>query len=1224
MNNIKIIVKGKLYNYDNVFKSLIFQKYKYKKIYVIIEEEDLNKLEQLIITYIDIEFITLNNYNEDIIINSNNNDYILLTNYDYIYDNNFLSICLENKEDIILIYEKIKNNNINELFIKKIKIYKFFKNIIFKSNIYFNIKSYIYKINYYLIKKNNLFYKIIKNKNLYEYNFPTKIPKILHFYWDESSYCYLSNLCFKTVVFHNPNWKIIIHIPKIKYTQKIIWEKQESIPPHSFEYKSTNFFNIEELKNLGIEINYIDFYDIGITNNIPEILKSDMFRYHILSTMGGVWSDSDILFTDFIEKTKFNYECININDIDTVVSQYNRNLDNNLKIYFYYIGFLLSSANNLFYKTLFENSLKEINLENYQGVGGDMIKKMFGNSYLNIGKKIKNICVANLDSCSIYYFWWGQLKEMFEYETELDTIFELNYNSTHSLIGYHWFRGVQLSKIYSCYYNNENKIQNYDFKGHVPQLVEYYKKIFNDHEMITKEYKISIIMGYVNRIKQLENTIITISKSKHKNYELIIINDGDENDDISFLIEKYKEIDIKILFNTDKHINPCMTYNYGFEKATGDIILIQNPECMHIGDLLTTINCTLNKNEYLVFNCFYLDNYNNNDKLNNVVFNKDTDNKNFWGNEKIGKIIDFTLNNIGNSFNDDRKGWCSHFVYNKTKLHFASAIFKCDLEKIGYFSDNYKDGICFDDDDFVRKIEFNNLKILYYPISLSPYEYPSLPKHSIFVIHQHHDRFDYNDKDIISKWNNNKNIFIRQHEKYINLYIDNYIIGKNIINNHYSFGNLNISYDNFYNKYIITFLKNNNYFILNYIIDKNIINYNANANNIIFKNDINSILKNSIFEFTCDIENIDKVYIKNDIIQEIYVTDNKINIDIVFKNLINDTGIMFINLNNCIIKNPKLILKKNNYNNNSYISENNNFWKYKNIPKIAFTYWFGKLSKLHYISIKSFYDLNPDWTIKIYVPKYPHNLVPMWESEENSSIYNGYDYFNDIKILDFIEIIEIDFTDINFKNDINEIYKSDYLRLYILSTDGGVWFDTDIIFTNPINKYNFDIYCVNGKVEEMDTLISFDNIENLYYIGFLMSSGNNSFYKYLFDNINSIDNKNYQKYGSEVYKKTFPLISDILNKFPNINLFNIGLNTVYPIDWCQTPLLFSDNNYNCKYYYHEHHKITNINNLINSLKNDFIGIHWFNGCNLSKKFIIDEKYNNEYYGINYIIKSFKL
>jgi glycosyltransferase involved in cell wall biosynthesis len=52
--------------------------------------------------------------------------------------------------------------------------------------------------------------------------------------------------------------------------------------------------------------------------------------------------------------------------------------------------------------------------------------------------------------------------------------------------------------------------------------------------------KVSIAMSYHNRKNQLLNTIDSIIKTTHKNYEIVIVDDAsDEDHNIDFLPEKY-------------------------------------------------------------------------------------------------------------------------------------------------------------------------------------------------------------------------------------------------------------------------------------------------------------------------------------------------------------------------------------------------------------------------------------------------------------------------------------------------------------------------------------------------------------------------------------------------------------------------------------------------------------------------------------------------------------
>ena len=123
----------------------------------------------------------------------------------------------------------------------------------------------------------------------------------------------------------------------------------------------------------------------------------------------------------------------------------------------------MSCKDHVFFKTMYKESIKHINENSYQGVGGNLMKSYFG-LFDDIKNKISSNKYANLQPDSVYHYWWGDLKNLFVNESQKDII---DYNMIHNnIIGYHWFRGVHLSKIYTNFYNYDKKIQCYDmFNG---------------------------------------------------------------------------------------------------------------------------------------------------------------------------------------------------------------------------------------------------------------------------------------------------------------------------------------------------------------------------------------------------------------------------------------------------------------------------------------------------------------------------------------------------------------------------------------------------------------------------------------------------------------------------------------------------------------------------------------------------------------------------------------
>lgn len=755
--------------------------------------------------------------------------------------------------DSICINKCITTSICDDIFINQIKRSKLPDVICL--NVSRILENFSFNMDYF---NNKLDYIIIERDTL-EFSFPPKIPKKIHFYWDDSNGCYLTMLSLKTFIFNNPEWQVFLWTPTLKHMGEIIWESQEFIPPHNINYNDHNYLDYKYLQTLGVNIRHVDYFELGLDKNINEILKSDIFRWKILHTEGGVWSDLDILFCDRIEKTDFELNICPFNDIDTVVSQYQRTIvDVKEPIDFYYIGFLMGAPGSKFYKKLFNKAIENINELSYQGVGGDLIKRQFGLFNNLVGE----YNCANLNSSSVYYYWWADLKNLYINKSQNDIHSHLLYNN--NIVGYHWFRGVQLSKIYTLFLNYQNKIQNFNFTGVLPQWVDYYSNIFNDRILITHHKKISIVMGYINRLEQLQVTLKSILMSKHTNYEVIIVNDGVE--DLEFIKQKYSSMNIIIVNNSTKnYVNPCLSYNLGVKHATGELLIIQNPECCHVGDILTTTNVLVKDNDYLAFSTFYLDTYAKNQQLLNLLqFDKLEEKNVFWNCNKLKNILNFTHTHSKNVLPDSFKGWVSHHFYNRNYLHFCVAVSKNKFEEIGGFSKEYADGICFDDDDLVRKLICNGLNMSYFCISEYPESYPSLAEHACFAIHQHHERFSYDDANISIKWEKNKNIFIKSQIIHVYNYIKTTYLNKDLLCNcNLSLVNSNIySFDSLNNMYTINVTSNGAYIKFCPYIKKHQIDYIFNGKSLKLTNNIVELLNNCDYELIVS-TNCKHIYLDN-------------------------------------------------------------------------------------------------------------------------------------------------------------------------------------------------------------------------------------------------------------------------------------------------------------------------------------------------------------------------
>jgi GT2 family glycosyltransferase len=218
---------------------------------------------------------------------------------------------------------------------------------------------------------------------------------------------------------------------------------------------------------------------------------------------------------------------------------------------------------------------------------------------------------------------------------------------------------------------------------------------------------ISIVMTYFNRREQLLRTLASIRYFGSP--EIIVVDDGSDEDQ---RIEDIKGITlIRIDPKNKTWHNTCVPFNMGFSIAKGNIVIIQNAECLHTGDILTYCD-KLTKGNVFSFGAYSLD--------------RDLTPEETSSTPTV--LRDMILKEPARTDNGHR-GWYNHTIHRPVGFHFCNAMMRCDLEELGGFDERYTDGLAYEDNEFVERIkraEFN-LQIIDDP----------------FVIHQKHKRTDY-------------------------------------------------------------------------------------------------------------------------------------------------------------------------------------------------------------------------------------------------------------------------------------------------------------------------------------------------------------------------------------------------------------------------------------------------------------------------------------------------
>jgi glycosyltransferase involved in cell wall biosynthesis len=215
--------------------------------------------------------------------------------------------------------------------------------------------------------------------------------------------------------------------------------------------------------------------------------------------------------------------------------------------------------------------------------------------------------------------------------------------------------------------------------------------------------RLSLVIPYYNRRGLLFNVLKSISTDYA--IETIIVDDGSTKEhQIYDLPGHFPKLNIKILrLEKTGWRGPCIAYNEGFRLATGDVILINSSECIHVGDVLGCVYKNFQPDSYMAFSTFA-------------------------GTEPMNRLI---------STEDPRKlinggRWLSS-LKNYTLIPYCAVISKANMDLLGGYDERFTEGIGFDDYEFIDRVKNLGLKT----------ELIENP----FVFHQWHKPTDINNGD---------------------------------------------------------------------------------------------------------------------------------------------------------------------------------------------------------------------------------------------------------------------------------------------------------------------------------------------------------------------------------------------------------------------------------------------------------------------------------------------
>jgi len=236
--------------------------------------------------------------------------------------------------------------------------------------------------------------------------------------------------------------------------------------------------------------------------------------------------------------------------------------------------------------------------------------------------------------------------------------------------------------------------------------------------------KLSIVTAFYNRRALFLTTLRSLATSPLRHdLEVIVVDDAsrasEQIDDVPDLFD-FDITVVKVRPEEKWWRNPCIPFNMAFNRARGDIVIIQNPECVHCGDILGTAVRRMRPETYLNFACYSAD-----EELTRRI--RDVD---FVAPDLPARLLGVLKPTVDRgTVGDAETGWYNHSKHKANHLHFCSAIRREDLEALGGFDERYANGMAFDDNDLLTRIVRSGMAV---QVIDSP-----------FVIHQFHGATNY-------------------------------------------------------------------------------------------------------------------------------------------------------------------------------------------------------------------------------------------------------------------------------------------------------------------------------------------------------------------------------------------------------------------------------------------------------------------------------------------------
>lgn len=246
------------------------------------------------------------------------------------------------------------------------------------------------------------------------------IPKVMNFFWSGPRMTFMRYMTLYSFRHWNPNFRMVLWHP----SDPCMGKTWSSVELDDTGYSGEDY--LPRIENLNIDRRAWSPMFEGLSHS----QASDLFEWHLLSTIGGLYCDMDVLWLQPIESIR---EAFWRSDVLYC-------LESDGKMFA--IGLLGASPRCPMYQDIYLSAIRNYNPDRYESAGTFAVYKSTGGAYKGLSviecykTRYPGLSISRLPDISLYQFDCRSYQQIFTSTT----------NVSERCLGLHWFGGGPVSQ----------------------------------------------------------------------------------------------------------------------------------------------------------------------------------------------------------------------------------------------------------------------------------------------------------------------------------------------------------------------------------------------------------------------------------------------------------------------------------------------------------------------------------------------------------------------------------------------------------------------------------------------------------------------------------------------------------------------------------------------------------------------------------------------------------